>query len=316
MSSGRHTAILNLGSVDTLITYNDLVLSPFNTSLPLDKRVTPQQLMAVSQPQHMLSTVSYAVKVDQFITNCINPLRRASVQAAMGQSSGACSCHTPTFGDRMSSVEWQCAARFRLGLPLYSRALPCPCCQEQLDIYGIHAAHCAGEGGTMLRHNMIRDVLVSIAQDARVSHRVEAGYLLTDDRSGQKPADLLLLNWEAGRSVCIDISVANSFQFLFENRPFVPMEALTAKERSKHLKYDASCAARDLVLRPFVCSSLGLLSDASVVLIKQLGTALSATSGIPRELTIAVLRRRITFTIQKAQASSWLRRGTLADVLA
>ena len=162
---------------------------------------------------------------------------------------------------------------------------------------------------------MLRDELAAIATSARISHSVEAGYLLSDDRSGQKPADLLLFNWEAGRSVCVDVSIANSVAFMHEMRPFVAMEALIAKDRSKHRKYQAACAARDLVLRPFVVGSLGSFTEGSVLLMQQLGTALSAVLGLPRDFVIADIRTRVSFCVQKAQANAWLQSGIEADVL-
>ena len=163
---------------------------------------------------------------------------------------------------------------------------------------------------------MVRDVLVAAATAGKIIHRVEAGYLLSDDHSGQKPADLLLLNWEHGRSVCVDVSIANSLQFVHENRPFVPMESLIAKVRSKFTKYNQSCADRDLILRPFVCGSLGMMSEESVTLLKQLGDSVAAATGVSREIAIADLRRRVAFAVQKAQATSWIRLGLLANNLA
>ena len=205
-----------------------------------------------------------------------------------------------------------CAARLRLGLALFSREVPCPWCNEMMDVYGMHTVACRGRFGAKFRHNVIRDELAVIATAARISHSVEAGYLLSDDRSGQKPADLLLFNWEAGRSVCVDVSVANSVIFMHERRPFVAMEALIAKDRSK---YQAACAARDIVLRPFVVGSLGSFSEGSILLMQQLGTALCAVLGLPRDFVIADIRTRISFCIQKAQATALLQSGIEASVL-
>ena len=200
---------------------------------------------------------------------------------------------------------------------MYTRAVQCPFCPQQLDRYGIHASHCVGAGDATHRHNMVRDVLASAASAGRISHKLEVGYLLTDDRSGPKPADLLLYHWDGGQSVCIDVSIANSFHFLTDTRPFVAMEALRHKESEKYRKYSEACAARDLVLhQPFVCGSLGGLTDVAVYVLKKLGGAVSAATGRSRERVIADLRSQIAFVVQKAQATAWLRRGDVLDILA
>ena len=48
---------------------------------------------------------------------------------------------------------------------------------------------------------------------------------------------------------------------------------------------------------------------------QQLGTALSAVLGLPRDFVIADIRTRVSFCVQKAQANAWLQSGIEADVL-
>ena len=64
-----------------------------------------------------------------------------------------------------------------------------------------------------------------------------------------------------------------------------------------------------------LCGSLGGLNDDAVSIIKVSGKAIAAAQGIHRSITIDRLRRRVSFAVQKAQATSFLRRGVMGDVL-
>jgi hypothetical protein len=110
-----------------------------------------------------------------------------------------------------------------------------------MDIYGIHCSHCPGKGDVIYRHNLVRDELARMCMEGRIYHKLEVGYLLNDSVSGLKPVDLLLHNWDSGRSVCVDVAVANSLEFVAESRAFVPMEPLRVKENDKFDKYKEAC---------------------------------------------------------------------------
>ena len=62
----------------------------------------------------------------------------------------------------------------------------------------------------------------------------------------------------------------------------------------------------------FVCGSL---TDESMDFVKQLGSALSFTSDMSRDVAIAWIYRRVSFAIQKSQAMAMLTLGELAGVL-
>ena len=93
------------------------------------------------------------------------------------------------------------------------------------------------------------------------------------------------------------------------------MEPLIEKHNLKIHKYEALCVTRGVAFKPFVCGSLaGLTEDASLFL-KQLGTALSCTTSLTRDMAIADVRSQVSFAVQHAQALSLLTRGELASVL-
>ena len=155
-----------------------------------------------------------------------------------------------------------------------------------LDIYGIHASICKSHGDLINRHNTVRDTLVSIAQSGNLNVVVEARHLLNDVVVGEKPADLLINNWRYGRSLCIDVCIANSLQFFQANRPFDPMEPLYAKENLKNEHYRARCLDRGLLFEPFVIGSLGGFTDAAIDIMKELGSDVANVHGLSRSVVV------------------------------
>lgn len=265
----------------------------------------------------MLAELVWKTRANQLIDAAPRPMVAAALRVGQLPGSGSWLLSPPAFGSRFSNAAWRCAARLRLALPVYSRPAPCPLCTHgQLDIYGIHAISCAGDYGAIHRHNAVRDMLFSLARQAHLPVKKEQGFLLTDDRSGPKPADLYFLNWEGGASLCLDVSVANSFEFLHEyNRPFAPLEPLIHRHNDKIKKYRNLCTARGVRYQPFVCGSLAGFTDEAASFIKQLGTALSCTMPFTREQGIAHVYRRVSFVLQLMQAEAILTRGEEAGVL-
>jgi hypothetical protein len=295
----------------SLAQHHSLSLASFNSQIPTVQHVTLNSILSSPQKiQHMLAEIFWKVKLAVFRDSCISPIERAFLAVGSVGGSGAWLFHRAGFGSRMPSRAWRAAALFRLGRPLFETSVACPSCAGSfLDIYGIHCTHCAGQGDATFRHNLVRDELARMCVEGRINHKMEVGYLLNDAVSGLKPADLLLHNWDAGRSLCVDVAVANSLEFVSECRDFVPMEPLIKKENDKFHKYKAACESRGLSLRPFIVGSLGGLTDGSSRLLKEIGAAISSVSGRPKSVVIAELRRRISYAVQRGQANAWLRRG-------
>jgi hypothetical protein len=113
-----------------------------------------------------------------------------------------------------------------------------------------------------------------------------------------------------GRDVCVDVSIANSYKNdHVVNRAFDPMEPINEVVNRKNEKYRTRCHDAGYAFVPFVCGSLGGYNDAAVNLIKDMGKRLGIAWGIPKSLAIARMRQWISFSIQKSQANSWLKRA-------
>ena len=314
-SIALQASLLHMEHIDTLLDYYSVKALPLiNTTLPVDQQVSPDKLMDSSEPQHLLSSISAAAKLKELLAEPLTPFQRAVISACCLPGSGTWLLHLPPFGSRMTSLEWQYAAKFRLGKPLFPREVTCPCCKrELLDVFGIHACYCSSMGGAKSRHDLTRDKLASFMASARMQHRVETGFLLTDTHAGPKPADIYLPHWTDGRAACVDLTIVNSVSTCFANRPFDAMEPFYIAENAKFSKYADVCSERGLTLIPFVLGSHGGFNESAVDLMKDIGSAWSQVSDLPASVAIANIRRSLVYEVQLVQARSWILRGELAE---
>jgi hypothetical protein len=309
--------LLRHGDEDLLLHRVRPLVATFNSLLPEDQHVTIDKIRAAHESQHMLSSLVNKVELANLIARIETPRDRHVIQACLRDSGAWLEVFpNPAFGMVLNAREWRACARFRLGKPIFSEPTRCPCCNNAtMDIYGIHATYCQAEGDCIARHNMVRDAIFDAAREGHLQVERERGFLLSDDVSGEKPADILIHNWRHAQDLCVDVCIANSLEYSSLNREFDPMEPLNNKENIKNAKYGPSCASRGLIFKPFVCGSLGGLNEDAISIIKVIGKAIAAAQGIHRSITIDRLRKRISFAVQKAQATSWLRRGAIGDVL-
>ena len=55
------------------------------------------------------------------------------------------------------------ATKYRLGLPVFDSAGPCPACLRQSDVHGDHAMCCGSGGERISRHNNLKDAIYQTA---------------------------------------------------------------------------------------------------------------------------------------------------------
>ena len=75
------------------------------------------------------------------------------------------------------------------------------------------------------------------------------------------------------------------------------------------------CLSCGFSLLPFICGSHGGLSADASQFVKSLGSALSCVTDFSREAAISFLHSRISFAVQKAQATAILTLGEKGGVL-
>ena len=49
-----------------------------------------------------------------------------------------------------------------LGLPVYNNSIPCPLCQQSMDVLGDHALCCKKTQDTITRHNRVRNLMFKL----------------------------------------------------------------------------------------------------------------------------------------------------------
>ena len=91
---------------------------------------------------------------------------------------------------------------------------------------------------------------------------------LFPDHSQSRPADILVQNWNLGRPVALDISVAKSFNFIAEAGATVGA-VLEATESRKHQANDDKCSALGWVSTPLVVDSYGAWGKEASTFIEQ-----------------------------------------------
>ena len=101
--------------------------------------------------------------------------------------------------------DFRSLCRYWLGLPLLpdGSTAKCPLCGSMVDPFGDHFTNCKNNGPTR-RHNALRDAWSNLLSTSAISHRREAV-----SGNGQRPADILLLNWDKGRDVAVDFTIVS-----------------------------------------------------------------------------------------------------------
>ena len=105
----------------------------------------------------------------------------------------------------LSDTDFRSLCRYWLGLPILpdGSTAKCPLCGLTVDPFGDHFTNCKNNGPTR-RHNALRDAWSNLLSTAAISLRREAV-----SGNGQRPADILLLNWDKGRDVAVDFTIVS-----------------------------------------------------------------------------------------------------------
>jgi hypothetical protein len=155
-------------------------------------------------------------------------------------------------GLRFGKGEFPLLLNFHLGVPLLPVAAagsPCDLCGQPLDIYGDHFVSCR-HSGAWKRHNHLRTALASISSSAGLSVLTEVQV-----NGKQRPADLLITNWDSGRGAAVDLTVVHSLNQsgLWD----LKYPAVEKAEAAKVAKYQALCEAANLDFIPLGLETFG-----------------------------------------------------------
>ncbi|XP_026399180.1 uncharacterized protein LOC113295035 [Papaver somniferum] len=188
---------------------------------------------------------------------------------------------------------------YRLGIPLFVENGLCSSCSKSMDIFGDHALHCDKDVGIKLRHDFVRDIVADICYKAGVPARKEVSLgFLSDDDKGLRPADILVLNWENGKVVCMDVTGVSPFTG-DGIRSFVPGKAISSVVSRECTKYLDKCVSHGYDLGVLAFSTLGELGEDTLYFFKRLKNYLvsnDASSGFD-----SFIFHRLGIVIQKGR---------------
>nr|GEW13603.1 hypothetical protein [Tanacetum cinerariifolium] len=173
-------------------------------------------------------------------------------------------------GQTMNGKTYRSVLCYRLGVPLFFVSKLCSDCSRVFtgDTYRDHAVSCAGIIGIKHRHNAAHDTLVDICFRSGISADKEVDNGLGGGRDkALRPADMLLYSWDVGRDVCVDLTGSSPLTQT-EMIDFVSGRAVLEAAQRKCAKYEAKCADIGYGFLPFSFSSLGVLENDVVTLMK------------------------------------------------
>jgi hypothetical protein len=156
----------------------------------------------------------------------------------------------------LNDTDFRSLCRYWLGLPLTQdgSTTKCPLCGHTVDPFGDHLTNCKLNGPTR-RHNALRDAWSFLLSSSAIPHKREAV-----SGTGQRPADILLLNWDKGRDIAIDFTISSpftldSFPLTFEGAK----RFLVAAEDAKYTKErnSQSCTTMGWGMQPAAFSPWG-----------------------------------------------------------
>jgi hypothetical protein len=170
------------------------------------------------------------------------------------------------------------AVGFQLGLKLrIPDKAKCEVCSEKMDPYGVHGTLCKWGGGSIARHDRVRDVLADLCRQSGYTTRIEEKELLPD--SERRPADVFVLNWSLGKSLCIDVAVICGRD----------KKGIENKEKDKRRLNLVDCENVGLGFAPFVLDSYGRMGLAAHRLLNKLSFAYAETL----EIEVSVAKGRL-----------------------
>ena len=163
------------------------------------------------------------------------------------------------------------------------------------------------------RHNTLRDVLAKTCHRAHLSVQVEAGSDLTADHSHTRPADLLLTNWDTGKTAAFDVSVTSSLNTLTLLEAGVSAgSAARATEDRKHKANDAKCDELGWLCVPLVTETYGAWGKEATEAFSQVASRIATLTCRPKSVVLSDIYGRLNLHLVRANATAILTRCVLS----
>ena len=205
-------------------------------------------------------------------------------------------------GLHLRPSEFVLAVKYRLGMPVYDRAGPCPACLRPSDALGDHAMCCGSGGERISRHNALRDAIFDTAASAGLAPVKEGRFLLPG--ADRRPADVLVPHWAGGRDVALDVTVVHPTQAAtMPNAATTPGFALSFAYDRKIRGAEEDCQRQGIAFIPMVAESFGGWHTAAEREVKKLGAALARHTGQEEGQATGHLWGRLGILLQRGNAA-------------
>lgn len=176
-----------------------------------------------------------------------------------------------------------------------------------MDVMGDHAISCQHTNHRVAKHNAIVNGIEHLLRDVGQVVAIEES--LSSGSVQGRPGDLVIRNWNNGRDLWCDVSVASplcpSYVELAAN---VPLATATHRSRDKTRKYRSSFATLqndqhlDTPFLPLIVENLGGWEEHSAVFLKRLASLYASTKGLPFAVAVCRVFALLSFRLQKHNA--------------
>ena len=251
--------------------------------------------------------LSFAIDSECFNTlaSSSNLLNKARILCCAAPHAGAWIRALPFLRNRLSNLEWSISMKRWLGIPVFEKEHVCVACnKEAMDIFGNHAIVCSTKGDRIKRHNAIRDCFFDFCSAAAWGPVKEKPFLLPG--SCERPADILIPNYSAGKDLAVDFAVTCPLQsaYLHEAANTSLYACNKYAEDIKLAKFQNCVQLEGLDYLPFVFESFGGLSMDTESFISKLATSISHRFGDSRHVVLANIFQNVACILNKSIARS------------
>ena len=211
----------------------------------------------------------------------------------------------------MRPNEFRVAAKYRLGLPVFSSSATCPIqdCERENDLMGDHALGCPNNGERINRHNRLRDTVFKAAQSACLGPSQEIRGLLSGSEA--RPADVFIPAWDKGKDTALDITVVSPLQMSLVDKCAQNHHAALDHAHSRKLASAfQSCAQVNVSFIPLAVETLGAWHPEAIHHLTRIARSLARQSAAPESVTMKHFFQKLAVTLQRANATMILSRQT------
>ena len=240
--------------------------------------------------------------VQALIDNAPDARSRARLLAVSRKETGAWLNALPVsaLGLRMDDETTRVAVGLRLGTPL-CRPHECSNCGAMVDDLATHGLSCRFSEGRHPRHAEVNSIIQRALTSAKVPSRLEPSGLYRSD--GKRPDGCTILPWKFGKMLVWDATCPDTYAPSHISDATREAGAVAAQaERLKNAKYTHLVLSHHFV--PFAIETSGVLDQAALGLLSDLGRRLHRATGEPRSREYLV--QRLSIAIQRGNAAAVL----------